>query len=391
MMEEEELPPLAVPISESSSESLKQPDEEESPVHASSGREEAEEDRRSWLFGSAAGLRDEEDTVGITMITGYLGAGKTTLVNFILHEHHGARIAVILNEFGDELGIEKAMVNDGAGGSLVEEWVELANGCVCCSVKHSFLQAIEQLLQRREKFDHILLETTGLANPGPVAAVLWVDDQLESPVRLDSIVTVVDARNIKQQLADTREAGSVNEAYLQIAFADVVVLNKVDLVPGELADVEAQIRKINALVKIVHSVRCQLNLKDILDRRSFDVQRSVDIEALLQLDGHNVHDRSVGTVSISATGAADLSKVDDWLGELLWETGKDVEVYRMKGVFHVYGSDKMHMLQAVRELYEILPSQPWQPEDKRVNRIVIIGKNLNRESLLASFRTCLVS
>jgi G3E family GTPase len=117
----------------------------------------------------------------------------------------------------------------------------------------------------------------------------------------------------------------------------------------------------------------------------------VDIEALLQLDGHNVHDRSVGTVSISATGAADLSKVDDWLGELLWETGKDVEVYRMKGVFHVYGSDKMHMLQAVRELYEILPSQPWQPEDKRVNRIVIIGKNLNRESLLASFRTCLVS
>ncbi|XP_024377296.1 uncharacterized protein [Physcomitrium patens] len=334
---------------------------------------------------------EQAESVGITMITGYLGAGKTTLVNYILNEKHGRRIAVILNEFGDELGIEKAMVNDGAGGALVEEWVELGNGCVCCSVKHSFVQALEQLLERREKFDHILLETTGLANPGPVAAVLWVDDQLESPVHLDSIVTVVDARNLKQQLADTRETGAVNEAYLQIAFADVVLLNKVDLVSGgmvEVEDLEARIHNINGLVKIVRSVRCQVDLKDVFERRAYKSQQLMNVERLLQLDERDVHDRMVGTVSFSLSETANLDKVNDWLGELLWEGGKDFEIYRMKGVLNIDGSDTMHMLQAVRDLYEIVPTRSWRSDEKRTH-IVFIGKNLKKDYLFESFKTCL--
>lgn len=342
--------------------------------------------------GTNGDVDGHTEAVGITMITGYLGAGKTTLVNYILNEKHGRRIAVILNEFGDELGIEKAMVNDGDGGALVEEWVELGNGCVCCSVKHSFVQALEQLLERRERFDHILLETTGLANPGPVAAVLWVDDQLESPVHLDSIVTVVDARNLKQQLADTRENGAVNEAYLQIAFADVVLLNKVDLVTGgttEVEDLEAQIHNINGLVKIVRSERCQVDLKDVFERRAYKAQPSADVETFLQLDERDVHDRMVGTVSFSASEAADLDKVNDWLGELLWEGGMDSEIYRMKGVFNIHGSDNMYMLQAVRDLYEIVPTRSWRPDENRRTQIVFIGKNLKKDILSESFKTCL--
>lgn len=135
--------------------------------------------------------------VGVTVITGYLGAGKSTLVNYILSAQHGKKIAVILNEFGEEIGVERAMINEGQGGALIEEWVELANGCVCCTVKHSLVQALEQLVQRKERMDHILLETTGLADPAPLVSILWLDDQLESSIRLDSIITVIDAKKLQ--------------------------------------------------------------------------------------------------------------------------------------------------------------------------------------------------
>ncbi|OQU90206.1 hypothetical protein SORBI_3002G364800 [Sorghum bicolor] len=157
--------------------------------------------------------------VGVTVITGYLGAGKSTLVNYILNEQHGKRIAVILNEFGEEIGVERAMINEGQGGALVEEWVELANGCVCCSVKHSLVQALEQLVQRKDRMDHILLETTGLADPAPLVSVLWLDDQLESSIRLDSIITVIDAKNFRVQIDEHKNSSSFPEAFHQIAFA----------------------------------------------------------------------------------------------------------------------------------------------------------------------------
>ncbi|KAF5187154.1 Cobw-domain-containing protein [Thalictrum thalictroides] len=143
-------------------------------------------------FYSTRNEEDADDSVGVTIITGYLDSGKSTLVNYILNAQHGMKIVVILNEFGDEIGIERAMINegDGDGGAIVEEWVELANGCVCCTVKkHSLVQALEQLIQRKDRLDHILLETTGLANPAPLASVIWLDDQLESAVKLDSIIT----------------------------------------------------------------------------------------------------------------------------------------------------------------------------------------------------------
>ncbi|XP_062162320.1 uncharacterized protein LOC133869352 isoform X2 [Alnus glutinosa] len=263
--------------------------------------------------------RPENDDVcvGVTVITGYLGAGKSTLVNHILNSQHGKRIAVILNEFGEEIGVERAMINEGDGGALVEEWVELANGCICCTVKHSLVQALEQLVQRKEKLDHILLETTGLANPAPLASVLWLDDQLESAVRLDSIITVVDAKNLRFQLNERQASSSFPEAFLQIAFADVIILNKVDLVSpegceGVLEELEKEIHNINSLVSIIRSVRCQVDLPKLLNCRAYDATHATHLEALLEesrsLSTRDLHDSGVRTLCISEPRQVDLDK-----------------------------------------------------------------------------------
>ncbi|XP_019454521.1 PREDICTED: COBW domain-containing protein 1 [Lupinus angustifolius] len=341
-------------------------------------------------------ISHQSSSVGVTLITGYLGAGKSTLVNHILSSQHGKRIAVILNEFGEEIGVERAMINEGDGGALVEEWVELANGCVCCTVKHSLVQALEQLVQRKERIDHILLETTGLANPAPLASVLWLDDQLESDVKLDSIVTVVDAKNLRFQLDKQRGSSSSPEAYFQIAFADIIILNKVDLVSAEgsgaLEELEEEIHNINSLADIIHSVRCQVDMSKILNRQVYDTARASHLESLLEesrsLSTKKLHDSGVRTICICERQTIDLDKTRIWLEEILWEKKYDMDVYRCKGVLSVQNSDQLHTMQAVRELYEIVPARKWENEEIRMNKIVFIGHNLKEDVLINSFRAC---
>ncbi|CAL5188614.1 unnamed protein product [Lathyrus oleraceus] len=335
----------------------------------------------------------QQSSVGVTLITGYLGSGKSTLVNHILNSQHGKRIAVILNEFGEEIGVERALINEGEEGAVVEEWVELANGCVCCTVKHSLVQALEQLVQRKERLDHILLETTGLANPAPLASILWLDEQLESDVKLDSIVTVVDAKNVRFQLKEHRGSSSFPEAYFQIAFADIVILNKVDLVSAEgsgaLEELEEEIHNINSLVEIIHSVRCQVDSSKILNRHAYDTH-AAHLEALLEesrsLSSNKLHDSGVRTLCVCETGTVDIDKTRIWLEEILWEKKHDMDVYRCKGVLSVQNSDQLHTLQAVRELYEIVPARKWKKEENRVNKIVFIGHNLKEDVLISSLR-----
>ncbi|KAK6921929.1 Cobalamin (vitamin B12) biosynthesis CobW-like, C-terminal [Dillenia turbinata] len=338
------------------------------------------------------------EAVGVTVITGYLGAGKSTLVNHILTSQHGKRIAVILNEFGEEIGVERAMINEEDGSGLVEEWVELANGCICCSVKHSLVQALEQLVQRKERLDHILIETTGLANPAPLASVLWLDDQLESAVRLDSIVTVVDAKNLRLQLRGHKESSSFPEAFLQIAFADIVILNKVDLISQEdsvqyLEDLEKEIHDINSLANIFRSIRCQVDLSKILNCLAYDPTRASHLESLLEenktLSTTDLHDSGVRTLCIVEPHQVDLDKVRLWLEDILWDKKYNMDVYRCKGVLSVLNSDQLHTLQAVREIYEIVPARKWQKEEKQINKVVFIGRNLNEDILTESFKSCM--
>ncbi|KAI9124896.1 hypothetical protein K1719_004223 [Acacia pycnantha] len=334
-------------------------------------------------------VTDSKASVGVTVITGYLGAGKSTLVNYILNSQHGKRFAVILNEFGEEIGVERAMINEGDGGALVEEWVELANGCICCSVKHSLVQALEQLVERKERLDHILLETTGLANPAPLASVLWLDEQLESAVKLDSIITVVDAKNLRFQLAEHRgSSSSFPEAYFQIAFADIIILNKVDLVSPEgsgsiLEELEEEIHNINSLAEIIRSVRCQVDLSNILNRQAYDSAHASHLENLLEeshsLSSKKLHDSGVRTICICESQKINLEKARIWLEEILWEKKYDMDVYRCKGVLSIENSDQLHTLQGVRELYDIVPTRPWGKEENQINKIVFIGHNLKED------------
>ncbi|KAF7123577.1 hypothetical protein RHSIM_Rhsim12G0135500 [Rhododendron simsii] len=373
----------------------------------------------------------EGSPVGVTVITGYLGAGKSTLVNYILHTEHGKRIAVILNEFGEEIGVERAMINEGEGDALVEEWVELDNGCVCCTVKHSLVQALEQLVQRKERLsflslmmkyddeiekqanytrkdlveteereekvkarlDHILLETTGLANPAPLASVLWLDDQLESEVKLDSIITVADAKNLRYQLQRHQDSSSFPEAFSQIAFADVVILNKVDLVSPDgsgsvIDELEEEIHNINSLANIIRSVRCQVDLSKILNCGAYDASKANHLDALLEennsLTTKDLHDSAVRTLCICEPRPVNLDKVRLWLEEILWDKKYNMEVYRCKGVLNILDSDQLHTLQVV------VSAVKGKRTDLCSCWSVTGCQSLNEEILLDSFRTCIV-
>lgn len=354
-------------------------------------------------------------------MTGYLGAGKTTLLNYILTADHGHRIAVIMNEYGEESGIESALseFTTRAGkqsGSSLEKWVEVANGCLCCSVKSDFLMALEALVQDPTKmFHYVIIETTGLANPGPVAAALWTDAELEAAVCLDCIITVADCRNLRRQLAEPPGEGGTNEAQQQLAYADVVLLNKTDLAKDEadLEDLEALVREINAEAEVLRTHRGRVDLSVILGRGAYVQQGGHDApgarraatapsgrgeDAACSTCGERrcgvhvasrPHNLSVGTVSIVLDRPVQLDAFRSALDELLWERASHgMDVFRMKGFLNVAGSSHAHILQAVQELYDIVELDEELAQDART-RIVVIGKRLDRAALESRFKRCI--
>jgi len=270
--------------------------------------------------------------------------------------------------------------------------VELANGCVCCSVKHSLVQALEQLVQRKDRMDHILLETTGLADPAPLVSVLWLDDQLESSIVLDSIITVIDAKNFRVQIDEHKNSSSFPEAFHQIAFADVVILNKIDLVEDSLEDLEKHIRDVNALVTVVRSVRCQVDLNEVFNRQAYGAKNSSHLQELLDysksVPPSRRHDNSISTLCIYEQDSVNLAKVESWLEDLLWEKKSIMDIYRCKGILYIHDSDQVHTLQAVREVYEVVPARKWSETESRMNKIVVIGRNLDINVLQDSFSGC---
>ena len=340
----------------------------------------------------------------VTVLTGYLGAGKTTLLNRILTEDHGRRYAVIVNEFG-EIGIDNDLVVDAD-----EEVFEMNNGCICCTVRGDLIRILTGLMRRKGRFDAIIVETTGLADPAPVAQTFFVDEEISARTKLDSVTTVVDAKHVLLRLADSREARE------QIAFADQIVLNKTDLVTeSELAEVERRIRKINPLAPIHRAVNSNVPLETVLGRGSFDLDRIEELQPAFlnpphgeaghvhdehcaddhhdhdhdhhhHAGGHTHEDQDIKGVALSYEKPLNGGKVTEWLNGVLQAQGPDI--LRAKGIIDVAGEEKRLVFQAVHMILDGDLQREWRPGERRYSRLVFIGRNLDEAALRKGFEAC---
>ena len=338
------------------------------------------------------------DKIPVTVLTGYLGAGKTTLLNRILSEPHGKKYAVVVNEFG-EIGIDNDLVV-----GVDEEVFEMNNGCICCTVRGDLVRILDGLMRRKGKFDGIIVETTGLADPAPVAQTFFVDENVGRKTRLDAVVTVADAKWLKDRLQDAPEAKN------QIAFADVILINKTDLVSAaELDEVEARIRGINRYAKVHKTERAQVPLDEVLSRNAFDLDRILHLEPeFLEGDGHDhdhghgdghdhghhhhgglkhYHDEEMQSISLKSDRPLDADKFFPWVQDLVQKEGPNI--LRCKGILSFKNDDERFVFQGVHMILDGDHQRPWRDGEPRESRIVFIGRKLPEEKIRGGFESCI--
>jgi len=347
-------------------------------------------------------IPDSSAKIPVTVLTGYLGAGKTTLLNRILSEPHGKKFAVIVNEFG-EIGIDNELVVNAD-----EEVFEMNNGCICCTVRGDLVRIIDGLMRRKGKFDAIIVETTGLADPAPVAQTFFMDEAVGAKTRLDAVVTVADAKWLSDRLKDAPEAKN------QIAFADVILLNKTDLVtPEELRELEARIRGLNPYARLHRTERAKIDIGEVLGRNAFDLDRILTIEPdFLEGEGHDhdhhhdhgdhahgadhhhhgnglkhYHDEEMQSVALRTDKALNPDKFFPWIQDLVANDGPSI--LRCKGILSFKDDPERFVFQGVHMILDGDHQRPWRPDEVRDSRIVFIGRNLPEDKIRQGFESCI--
>lgn len=318
--------------------------------------------------------------IPVTIITGFLGSGKTTLVNRILSENHGKKIAVILNEIGD-VNLDSELVIQTLG----EDLKIMNNGCVCCTVRGDLSKIALDLLNKGVQFNHLVIETTGMADPSPVAQTFFMDEALQEHFFLDAVVTVVDAFHIEKNLAELHETQD------QIAFADVVILNKTDLVKTDkLIEVEKKIRAINSLCKIIHTQKCAVPFSEILDIGAFDLKSRVEIDPKIAVEYHeHSHDSEIASIYLEEKRPLDLDRLNRFMSLVVSELGS--QVLRSKGIINVKNEPMRIVFQGVHMTMGSHPDREWSEGEDRKTQMVFIGRHLPRDVLEEGLSLCVAS